>query len=355
MEEPQTGTPQGFGEPQEEKTGQPQNMGYPQEEKKEFLKREEIKTMSKDVSQLREIEAQKEKERLMALEAQKEQQKASSPPSFLPTEEALKKFEREQPKSFAPEIPEEISSSNKNVWARIVIIVVVLLVIGGALYWFLTMRKQPAPNGTEQLSITTTTEEVVEQPEEPVIPPSLFEMQSFQILRLLTVTSPEDIPLMLSQFLATDSTSTSFTRILIKDATNNKYLGLGEFFSAFHIATPAGFLDKLNDEFTLFVYSNNGINRLGLATGIKDNENLYALGKSWEPTMESDTEALFTSLNEVKTKSPTFFKQAYYKKYPFRYASFSDNKFGICWSAYNYFIWTTSGEGMLRTIDIILK
>ena len=352
MEEPQTGTPQGFGEPKEEKAGQPQNIGYPQEEKKELLRREEIKTMSKDISQLREIEAQKEKERLMALEAQKEQQKTPLPPPFLPTEETLKKFEAEQPKTFAPEIPEEISSSNKNVWARIGIIVIILLVIGGAIYWFLTMRGQPAPDETGQLPVTTTTEEVVEQFEEPAIPPSLFEIQSFQ---MLTVANLEDVPLLLSQFLATDSTNTGFTRILIKDVINNKYLGLAEFFSAFNINTPAGLLDKLNDEFTLFVYSGNGNNRLGLATGIEDNENFYVLGKSWEPTMENDTEELFASLNEEKTNSPTSFKQAYYKKYPFRYASFSNNKFGICWSAYNYFIWTTSGESMVRTIDSLLK
>jgi len=352
MEEPQTGTPQGFGEPKEEKAGQPQNMGYPQEEKKELLRREEIKTMSKDISQLREMEAQKEKERLVALEAQKEQPRAPLPPPPLPTDEALKKFEVEQPKSYAPEIPEEISSSNKNVWARIGIIAVVLLIIGGALYWFLTMRKHPSLNGTEQLLVTTTTEEVVEQPEEPVILPPLFEIQSFQIL---AATNIEDIPLILSQFLAVNSTNTGFTRILIKDVTNNRYLGLAEFFSTFNVNTPAGFLDKLNDDFTLFVYSSGGTNRLGLATAIKDTENLYPLGKSWEPTMESDTEELFASLNEAKTKSPTSFKQAYYKKYPFRYASFSNNKFGICWSAYNYFIWTTSGESMVRTIDSLLK
>jgi len=352
MEEPQTGTPQGFGEPKEEKAGQPQDIGYPQEEKKELLRREEIKTMSKDISQLREIEAQKEKERLMALEAQKEQQRASSPPPFLPTEETLKKFETEQPKSFAPEIPEEISSSNKNVWVKIGIIAVVLLVIGGAVYWFLTMREQPAPDETEQLPVTTTTEEVVEQREEPVIPLSLFEMQSLQTL---TAASIEDVPLILSQFLATDSTNTGFIRILIKDVTNNRYLGLAEFFSVFNVNTPTGLLDKLNDEFTLFAYSSNGNNRLGLAAAIEDNENLYILGKSWEPTMESDTEELFASLNEEKTKSPTSFKQTYYKKYPFRYASFSGNQFGICWSAYNYFIWTTSGESMIRTIDSLLK
>ena len=46
---------------------------------KEFLKRKEIRTMRKDIARLREIEAQKEKERITTLkleEIKKERQKA---------------------------------------------------------------------------------------------------------------------------------------------------------------------------------------------------------------------------------------------------------------------------------------
>ena len=49
------------------------------EEKKELLKREEIRTMGKDMARLREIEAQKERERIAALG--QEEIKKGKPPS----------------------------------------------------------------------------------------------------------------------------------------------------------------------------------------------------------------------------------------------------------------------------------
>jgi hypothetical protein len=46
----------------------PERIG---EEKLEFLKREEIRTMEKDIRRLREAEAEKEKERVIALKVKK--------------------------------------------------------------------------------------------------------------------------------------------------------------------------------------------------------------------------------------------------------------------------------------------
>lgn len=356
MPEPQMWEPKETEESQPQTEGpqkpeMPQETEEFQEEKKEFLGREEIKTMAKDVSRLREIEAQKEKERLIALEALKEQEKIPPP---LPREETIKpevKIEEQKPPAFIPQLPQKIVFSKK-VLVRAAIVAVILLAVGGSFYWFLTTKKQPIPE--EQLPITTptTTEGIVETPAEITIPPSLIAVQSTATLE---ATSSENVPALLSQFLGTTSAADGFTRILIKNTAENKLLGLTDFFAAFKITTPAGLLDKLNNDFTLFIYSSKGLNRLGFITEIKDNENLYALGKSWEPTAEKDTENLFASLDEVKTKHPTYFRQAFYKKFPFRYASFSNNKFGICWSTYNYFILTTSGESMLRIIDTLTK
>jgi hypothetical protein len=350
MEEPQTGEPQGTGIPKPQ-TEEPQGTGDfqktedSQEEKKELLRREEIKTMSKDISQLREIEAQKEKERLIALKNQEPVQ-----PIQTKQEETLKP-EEEQPAAFIPPLPEEFSSPKK-VFVRIAIIAIILLLVGGFFYWYLVIKKQSAPEITEQLSIVPTST-APEIPAEIIIPPSLIEVQSTFTIE---ATSSEDVPLLMSQFLKTKmATSSGFARILIKNTKENKLLGLSDFFSVFKITAPPGLLDKLSNDFTLFVYSNNGLNRLGFLTEIKDKENIYNTGKSWEPTMEKNTENFFAFLGNGKTSHPLSFRQAYYKKVPFRYFSFSTNKFGICWSTYDYFIWTTSGESMLRIIDVLLK
>jgi len=349
MEEPQTGLPQETGKPQQQ-TGIPQETEVFQDEKKELLRREEIKTMEKDISHLREMEAQKEKERLIALEAQREKERFSSPPPLQPREEIIKPVTEKPPAPIyqQPQPAKRIIFSKK-----VLIILVVLLVIGGACYWYFTSKKEAPAQENELPAVTpTTTEGAAEMPPEIIIPPSLITVQSTITLE---ATSSENIPQLLSQFLTIKGPIDGFTRILIKNTAENKLLGLNDFFTTFNIVPPAGLLDKLNNDFTLFVYSSNEVNRLGFVAEIKNNEGLYALGKAWEPTMEKNTENLFASLGETKTKYPTSFKQAFYKNFPFRYISLSNNKFGICWSAYNYFIWTTSGESMLRTIDDILS
>lgn len=66
------------------------------EEKKEFLEREEIRTMAKDLSRLMEAEAQKEKERIASLKTAEEIKRKGERLEKLGREEEVKKREREQ-------------------------------------------------------------------------------------------------------------------------------------------------------------------------------------------------------------------------------------------------------------------
>ena len=66
------------------------------EEKKEFLKREEIRTMAKDLSRLREAEAQKEREKIASLKTAEEIKRKGERLEKLGREEEVKKREREQ-------------------------------------------------------------------------------------------------------------------------------------------------------------------------------------------------------------------------------------------------------------------
>jgi len=177
MEEPQTGLPQETGKPQQQ-TGIPQETEVFQDEKKELLRREEIKTMEKDISHLREMEAQKEKERLIALEAQKEKDRFSSPPPSQPREETMKPIMEKPPVSVPqPPQPAKRIIFSKKVLINILIILVILLIVGGVSYWYLTIKKQPAPE--EQLPVVTTptttatstpTEEATSTPSEKLVP-----------------------------------------------------------------------------------------------------------------------------------------------------------------------------------------
>jgi len=117
----------------------------------------------------------------------------------------------------------------------------------------------------------------------------------------------------------------------------------------------------LEPEFTLFIYSiaksqtqTINPNRLGFVAKIKQEEQINSLIRDWEQSMENDTENLFTVLGKTQPAAAKVFSQANYKNSVFRYISFSQKDFGICWAiANNHLVFTSSGEAMLKTIDLI--
>lgn len=102
-------------------------------EKKEFLKREEIKTMPKDIADLREIEAQKEKERITAIKTEEkvlEKQKVK-------TDEKVE--DKQVLDTLIPKpLPKTLSILKKAI-IRIVIIIFLLFI--SSFVWFLITRK----------------------------------------------------------------------------------------------------------------------------------------------------------------------------------------------------------------------
>ena len=301
------------------------------EGKKEFLKREEIETMKKDVARLREIEAQKERERIAQISPEVKKEKPK---------------EREEiPVTLIPKPPERPPSYRK-ILVRATVITLIFLLLG-VFIWLLLIKKveKPLEEALEE-EIEEGIEEVSETPE-IIIPPSLV---SETATSPLEISSLEDIPSSLSQLLE-NSFELGFTRILIKDTKENKILGLKEFFQAFEIKTPEGLLDKLNNDFTLFIYSGEK-QRLGFVTEIKEKEELNALLSSWEKTLEKDTENLFTVLGKEGETYASNFKESSFGEIPFRFLTISIEDFGICYALVgDFFIFTTSFEGMEKTIN----
>lgn len=130
-------------------------------EKKEFLLREEIRTMKKDITKLQEAEAQKERERIAALkteeEAKKEREKTERvrrkaeerrknvEEKVRGKKEEAKELEKPKPPPEKPALPKKPLFFGK-VFIRVVIIIILLLtfaLIFTFWYWYLKVRKAP--------------------------------------------------------------------------------------------------------------------------------------------------------------------------------------------------------------------
>jgi len=129
-------------------------------EKKEFLLREEIRTMKKDIARLQEAEAQKERERIAALKTEEEAKEEREKTERVRREaeerrkveekvrgkkEEAKKSEKTKPPPEKPALPKKPPFFGK-VFIRVAIIIILLLtfaLIFTFWYWYLKVRKAP--------------------------------------------------------------------------------------------------------------------------------------------------------------------------------------------------------------------
>jgi hypothetical protein len=289
-------------------------------------------------------------------------------------EEAPERFERPKKEFRPPQPPEEVPATKgeaestliprvvfkkpslfDKVLIRVIIIVLLVSVFVNLFlfwYWYLKVRETPAVAPSLPSPEETVLPEEEEEEEVPqlTIPASLIIASSIETIE---VASQEEIPQLLAQLMEKDFKASSLTRVLIEDTARNKVLGLKEFLVALGVSTPGDFLDRLDNDFTLFVYSNSkGENRLGFVVKVKEKSGLAELMSAWEPTIEKDTENLYEALGKKGTAPISYFRSATHKNAAFRYISFNLPNFGICYSIVgDFLVWTSSGESMIRVID----
>ena len=235
----------------------------------------------------------------------------------------------------------------EKIWIRVVVslfILAVLTTIVTFWYWYLVIREKPLETKEPE-----KTGEVAEK--EAIAPLPLIPVESTVTLE---IASSAELPNLLSQtLLRNDLGYGKFTRILIKNTAENKFLGLREFFETLQVRTLENFYNNAGNDFTLFVYSAPGKNQLGLAAKAENPAVLRSILESWEQTLEKDTDNLFLLLGK-KGASDSSFQKSSYKDAVVHYLSFPEKNFGICWAiTNNYFILTSSGESIIKTIDKI--
>lgn len=325
-----------------------------EEEKLEFLKREEIRTMQKDIAALREIEAQKERERIAALKSA-EARKFETPSKITRKEAAIPET------TLIPKPPKRPHPLRKALIRLILFLLLVFLI--GFFYWFY-FRKEKGAQETppqeetpqqeeENIPEETPPEEEVIEEQEIVISPSLIKVDSTSTQEIEENKKVLDV---LEQLIQEDLPANNFIRVVFKNTQENKILGLKDFLEAVSTTTQEDIYQKLQDDFTLFIYTQTEGKRIGLITEIKEKEGFETILRSWEPAMKTDFEDLFKIMDETAIASSLSFKTATYSGVSFRYQTFSIPHFGICYSILDrYFIFTSSGKSIMKVIDQLKK
>ncbi|MCK4781848.1 hypothetical protein KAS79_02925 [Candidatus Parcubacteria bacterium] len=326
----------------------PPTGGEPEPQIKEPPKYEQPPEIKQIRATLEEVQKREEEERgrfLRKIEETDIEDEPAESPSIQESEPAKVVF-RHLPQK--PRLLEKI-------WIRFIILIVIFLILASIFtfwYWYFEIK-------SPQDSKSSTPEEIMES--RVVIPPeSLISVETIKIFEINSDEQTVDV----FERAIKENLSKGFIRIIIKNQTENKILGLKEFFENFQIKAPENFEQKLNNDFTLFIYSSEN-NNFGFTAEITpaespadnqaDRENLKEIMLSWEETIKKDLEPLLFVLAENKDLTPSHaFKQASHKEADFRYISFLEEDLGICYSIFdNYFILTFSGDTIIKTIDNI--
>lgn len=344
------------------------------EEKLAFLKREEIRTMAKDLARLQEEAAIHEKEKISQLRiGEKLKREAAAREKIASTMIPKGSGIKEETESAEPLLPRaKKPSSLEKILVRAAI---VLLSLGFFLsitfaYWFFVIRKQnlKSPEASPPSSATAapspeSTPSGVEGPSPSVIeaiPP--IPILAVKEIKILRITPEKDFKNLLSESLAnvlpSGSSPEFFELVPQKDG---RFFNLQDAFDEFKVKPPEGFrglVSEKADDFDLFLYSKGGgEQRLGFVVKLTPKgveEGTTEMLRTWEKTMENDFGELSRILGREKPSLAAVFKQTNYGGASFRCLSFQEKNLGICWSVFaDHLIITSSGESALKTIDLL--
>jgi beta-N-acetylhexosaminidase len=218
-----------------------------------------------------------------------------------------------------------------------------LILLFFSFYWYWETKR----SGITPVEEIPPPKEIIKKPE-IIIPASLIpviETKTFEISKL------EEIPKIFEGFLKEELPEGSFTRIIIKNLTENRLVSLKELSQVFQIEVPAEIFQKLEGDFTLAIYSQKEGKRMVLVGKVKEKEKLLKIFENWEKKIEK--EGLTISGKKVPTLASSF-KTKSYQGIDFRYLTISKLDLGICYAWFeDYFILATSFESMEKTIAAI--
>ena len=274
------------------------------------------------------------------------------------------------PEEFVRPLPPRPSAFNK-LFSRLlafILIISIFIAIAFFIYWFFFVKKAATPVAwceTEEKDIPKkewTREKCVPPPvviPEIFIPPSLIAIDDN---KTYDITTQQDIQIYLSQALKDNIEQGKTIRIIIKDLRNEdptkrEVLTLENFLNAFGVRTIEGFYSQVDKNFTLFIHSQQGGNRLGLIGKLTNTETanvsgLIAALRIGEDTMEQDFQGLFSFLGKTGPALTENFSRIAYGGVNIRCQTFSKEDFGNCYAVHNnYFALTTSLESIKKTLD----
>ncbi len=342
-------------QPKKETTGfrkRPQRINKEGEDKKlEFLKREEIRTMRKDLKALREGKAERDRTKITGSKSKKG--------GFINTPVSVTKKDSSPKLSFIPKSSKSPTRTNK-VLRRVGFFLFFVFTIG-AVYW---VSNFGIP-GFESLSPWKNQENIKEDlfiSEEPEKEPVVVEKETISP-DIISIEKTVSIELINNRGIFATATEqlieetlpeNLFSRILIKDKETGEPVKLESFTEDLYLETLFENIGESTGEtFNFLAYPQEEGQREVLIIKIEGEK---APGKTlelWEAKIIEEGFSLFGSLLPTSTTS-TFKSFNVNEEIPIRYITISREDLGVCYSLFkDYFILSSSFESIGKALEAL--
>ncbi len=269
------------------------------------------------------------------------------------------------PSITVPQPPSVILSSPPSVkkrWLKTGILILLGVILIGAIIFLIWQTKKPEPAQPEE-PLPTTDE--IPIPETPPTPPVIWQgLITTEKEQGYKISSIEEIPILLTQIYTQDAVEKKFVRIVFENTAQNKFIGMSEFLSAIGANAPQELFKILDDNFTLYFYSENKSKSLGFIAKKKPPSaldaiinaselppDLRSIMSNWEPSLIMSIQLLSVFVGEELIEKP-----ACKTSRDMRYCDLSKNCFGVCYSVFNdYLIFGTCCNSVVAAKDLLKK
>ncbi len=250
----------------------------------------------------------------------------------------------------------------KKQWLKRGILILLGIVLIGAVVFVIWQIKKSKPAPPEEP--TPAVDEIPSPPTSPT-PPVLWQgLIVAEKEQNYKISGTDEIPALLTQVYAQNGVEKKFIRIVFENTAQNKFVGMSEFLSTIGASAPQELFKILDDNFTLYFYSENKSKSLGFIAKKKPPSALDAIinagelppdlrsvMSNWESSLIMSTQLLGALLGEQIIEKPTCKDNQ-----DMRYCDLSKNCFGVCYSVFNdYLIFGTCCNSVVAAKDLLKK
>jgi len=267
-----------------------------------------------------------------------------------------------------PAIPFEIEPKAKNKFLIRMLVIFILAGILGIAMVMILSKNSDAPVVKKTANIPAKTATTTSTEGEKQTPPENENKNNPQPSTLAVISTisiyTEDlasVPNLILPYLRKSLGNAGYYKISLQNKKTNSDIGLKQFLNIFKVNAPTLFYSSVSDDFTLFIYSNNGKNRIGFVTAVTNAESLETAMEGWKGSIAQDTDNLFKLIGR-KTQPETStlkFNSANGGSAQYQTMNFvpAEDNFSIAWAIYQqkHFVFSTSNESISKIFDQLPK